>query len=290
MKTTTVLRMASLAAMFSASAWLVSCSGDDGAVGPAGKDGSNGTNGTNGTNGANGVNGVGYNQAISRGNVLLILDGKRPDGVAFKDTIDFRYAPSDLQFSNFYHGNAFSDDDTTSEFSIKRFQSWDGEGDTYYDENDPTGTLHSDAGTALDSKGTLLARYFEISTSYALVEFPAEKKYFEFNMDANYSLFPEDMQGKLVGDGEHFTDSTFTQFTDFIGADGVQKYNITFTCPADGNSTGYDLKITAIADLKLAQVVQNTNTKRFSTSTNANGRTATTTAKKVAKTFMKSMN
>jgi hypothetical protein len=289
--TTTLFRLASVAAVLAASAWLVSCSGDDGAVGPAGKDGTNGTNGTNGENG------VGFDDAIAKGNIVLILDGKRPDGVAFKDTLDFRFAPTSPRYSSvevysFINGEG----ETAQEYNgyyanIKRFQSWDGSGDGYYDENGEAGTVRSEVRSETDPAGNPSRQYFWLGTNAATVEFPAEKKYFELYIDSYFDNYINEAGEWEVWGGYGIADSTITTFTKTIAADHKLTYNITYTVPADYNSTGYDLKVTAVANVNLFEQIESNGGSRSSqTKNNSTGRTAAAPSEKVTKAVMKSLN
>jgi len=268
-KATTTFKLASVAVAIAASAFLASCSGDDGAVGPAGKDGTNGTNGTNG---------VGFDDAITRGNILVILDGKRPDGVAFKDTLNFRFAPSSPRYSYF---STYSEGDTYTDVYAKRYQSWDGSGDPYNDET--TGTVYT--WTTAGLEGTKLTyQSLEVDLEEAYVEFPAEKKYFELNVDSYISNYLNSETGVWENNYSYnFGDSTITS-VDTKVTNGAYKYNFTYVVPANNNSTGYDLKMTAIADLKLDEQMYNPNGKRTQ-NTSSNGRAAGS----VAKAVMKSM-
>ncbi len=106
--------------------FLANCEGEDGATGPAGEngidgvdgiDGENGPDGNAGENGTNGENGVGFDELVQYGSISLTLDGKRPDGVPFKDTAIFKYTPIDPKFNVFYLKRGFID------FSATRFLS-----------------------------------------------------------------------------------------------------------------------------------------------------------------------
>src|SRR4051812_2009107 len=90
-------------AIVSIASLIAGCKGKDGDPGPAG---TNGTNGTTGTNGTNGTNGTGFDEATKNGNIMIYLDGTRPDGIAFKDTLDFRFCPTNVgQYSVAYTYN-----------------------------------------------------------------------------------------------------------------------------------------------------------------------------------------
>jgi len=270
--TTTNLKLASLTVAIAAAAFLASCSGDDGAVGPAGKDGTNGTNGTNG---------VGFEEAISRGNVLIILDGKRPDGLAFKDTVNFRFAPGSPRYSSF---QSYSDDYNYTDTYIKRYQGWDQSGDPY-NEDYTTGTLYSWTTVGLDAN-VLKYQYLNFEFDHVYIEFPAENKFFDLDFESYISNYVDSETGQWeTYYSYNFGDSTITSFTNAI-TNGAFKYNIGFTVPADNNSTGYDLKVTAIGDLTLEQQMYNPNQGGRL----ASNRTAAPEPKKVEKAVMKSMN
>ncbi len=92
--------------------------------------------------------------------------------------------------------------------------------------------------------------------------------------------------------GYSVSDSTINSFTKVIAADHKLAYNVSYTVPADYNSTGYDLKVTAIANTNLFEQIENGEGGRssFSKKSNSTGRTSATTSEKVAKASMKPLN
>jgi hypothetical protein len=95
--------------------------------------------------------------------------------------------------------------------------------------------------------------------------------------------------GEWHSSGYNFSDSTITSITKQVGTNGAFGYNVSFTVPAEGNSTGYDLKITAIANVTVFEEIENNTKKRVPHPSN-NGRVTVPESKKVAKAVMKSTN
>ncbi len=85
---------------------------------------------------------------------------------------------------------------------MKRFQSWDGSGDGYYDETGELGTIRSEAQCESDSvTGNLSYQYFWLRTYAANVEFPAEKKYFELDLRSYFENYKNQTTGEWEVDG-----------------------------------------------------------------------------------------
>lgn len=257
----------SLTVLFFAACMVAACSGDEGEPGPAG------TNGTDGKDGADGID-VAYEEAISRGNVLLILDGTRPDGIAFKDTIDFRFS-TDWTASRLYRNDAPTDD--YNEVSLRRRQSID----VQYGEGE-MGVLNSYSEGFLESGEEGV--YSNVDVYYPTIAFPQEKKYFQL-----YASF----WFQRYFDGEGFVESgtlvegTVASYKRIVGTDGKFSYKISGTVPSEYNNTGYDLNVTVVTDVVVYEQLQNMTNERIGSST-SNGRTAPAT-KKVARAEMQSM-
>ena len=260
----------SLTVLFFAACMVAACSGDEGEPGPAG---------TNGTDGKDGKD-VAYDEAISKGNVLLILDGTRPDGIAFKDTIDFRFATADWNTSSLYRNDAPTDD--YNQVSLRRRQSIDmqfGEGEY--------GVLNAYSEGYLE--GGEEGVYSNVTAYYPTIAFPQEKKYFQLYASFWFQRYFDSEAGEFVEPGT-LVDGAVTSYKRIVGADGKFSYKINGTVPAGDNNTGYDLKVTVIADALVYEQLQNNSDKNNGRigSSKSNGRTAPA-IEKVAKAEMQSM-
>jgi len=213
---------------------LVNCKGDAGDPGPAGAPGTNGTDGTDGTNG------VGFSDAIAKGSITIYLDGTRPDGVAFKDTVTFPYSSNNMDYSYaYFYEPADSDVDT----GIKRYAGFNGmnsnESDYAYAESEVW--FRTEAATKHDTSKYFWG-YFNFDVS-----FPAEGKYFTLQSYSNpYFDSYYNSDGSTSQDG-NVTDSTFTGYK-YDSVSGGLKYKVGFTMAAGDNSSGYDLKVTYVTD------------------------------------------
>jgi hypothetical protein len=236
---------------------LVNCKGDAGDPGPAGAPG------TNGADGADGTNGVGFDDAVSRGGVTVYLDGTRPDGVAFKDTLNFAYSSSNLGNSSSYF-DAPADSDV--ETGIQRYLGYNGQNDnsawTW------VGTevwFNSAPATKKDT-----SKYIDFEV-YAPVTFPKEGKYFQLVIGACYNGCYDDAYFGIdyANDGTaqsytgNVSDSTFTGYKYDTISGGLQ-YKSKFTVPDYGNSTGYSLKVTVVTDATVYRTIYNPNDERKS--------------------------
>jgi hypothetical protein len=256
----------SLTVLFFAACMVAACSGDEGEPGPAG---------TNGTDGTDGID-VGYEEAISKGNILLVLDGTRPDGIAFKDTIDFRFASTEGGASSIYRGDG---DDDYNEVRLNRRQSIDVQlGEGQY------GTIYSYTTSSLEGGEEEVSS--QISVYYPTIAFPQEKKYFQLYFYFNFQRYFDSEAGELLESGD-LLDGAVTSYKRSVGTDGKFSYKISGTVPQSNNNTGYDLNVTVIADAIVYEEIQNNNSERIGSS-KANGRTAPAT-EKVAKAEMQSM-
>lgn len=117
--------------MLSVGMVMVSCSdGEDGVDGVDGTNGLNGINGTDGKNGAdgtngedgqNGDNGVGYEELAKYGQITANMEGIRPDGEAFQDSVIYRYTA--VEGSSIASFNSVSVSDNITSFKTRRFLS-----------------------------------------------------------------------------------------------------------------------------------------------------------------------
>lgn len=94
--------------------------------GDPGVTGEQGEPGKNGENGKDGENGVGFEEATQYGNITLSLDGRRPDGEAFKKDLDFKFTP--VGVSGLTSSSVVDTEENTRIFTIRRFYSTVAEG------------------------------------------------------------------------------------------------------------------------------------------------------------------
>jgi hypothetical protein len=278
-----ILKWSSLFSLFLAATLMVSCQGDDGAIGPAGTSGTNGTNGTSGTNGTNGTNGkdgLGFKDALAYGKITVEFVGQRPDGVDFTHTVEFPYAPSDLRSSALYRAAAPSDDH--NQVSLTRYQEGiDGplnnnEGSSYYSCTAYSNISNTEGVYEIEFDGAS----FETS-----VEFPDEKAYFNLGGYTYYFGKYIDESGNPYYGG-YLNDAEIISFPTNPGNTGKITFKYTGTVPSSYNSTGYDLKVTVTADVSIVENIGKGNQEgRISAAPKSNGKEASQ-SKKIAKVQM----
>lgn len=181
--------------------------------GPAGADGTNGTNGTTG---------VGFDEAVKNGNIVVYFDGKRPDGVAFKDTIDFRFAPASLDYSSVY---VYDVDD--NDFYVRRYSGMD-----FYIDSEESDDNYADMDLEVyTGDGTNYYLYLDLRADISTAEF----KYFQID---NY-LYNTDGSNYL---NENFSGYSYDP--------GTGKFKVTFSCTIDGgnNETTFPLNVKFVVD------------------------------------------
>lgn len=267
--------LASLATLAFAAILVAGCSGDDGAPGPAGTNGTNGTNGTAGTNGTNGTNGAGFDEAIAKGNIILYLDGTRPDGVAFKDTIDYRFASTDPDDSRFYD-DTDEGEESDIETYVMRYKGYDATGGGlgiysygwYYNDTDPK------------------SQEVEVYLNNTVIEFPEEHKYFDLNMDYVYLDKYFNTESETVETETNLSEPDFASFTFDVATTGKVAYKFSGIVAGGSNSTGSDLKITVVANASVVQSIEAISEGGDRHQKSENGRTASV---KIAKAVMQSM-
>lgn len=237
--------------------------------------------GDQGPAGTDGTNGVGFEEALEKGNVLVYLDGTRPDGVAFKDTLDFRFSSSDLNYSYLYRYDPPSDSDNYT--YLKRYLGFNAGGGYYDDPEGGYAETWSEVWFYSPNAGdTSIWVELGLNTSIA---FPEDHKYFDLD-DYYYFASYHDEVGEEYSYG-NVTDSTFTAYS-YTGSTGSLKYKASFTVPADYNSSGYDLKVTYITDATVYESLTEYNDGR-SKSKSASTERIAVEPKKVAKAVMKDM-
>jgi hypothetical protein len=246
---------------------LAGCKGDQGDPGPTGANGATGATGAtgttgatgaNGTNGIDGTNGLGFDEAVANGGFSVILDGKRPDGVAFKDTLDFRY--SDSNGDNSSISRYITDSDSDNYANIQRYLG--AVSSPYYWDNNNVGNIES--RIQVTSEGDTL-RYSYLSLSVS-VKFPSDHMYFD--MDDSYYFDETNWD-----EGVNVTDSTLTNYS-YASSTGSIKYTVGYTVPAGNNATGYELKVTAIVDAFVYQQLSSEEALRGPSHNSSGGRKA----------------
>ncbi|WP_025740571.1 hypothetical protein [Aquimarina pacifica] len=74
--------------------FFLNCEGEDGTDGTSsfGASGINGIDGTNGVDGVDGENSASYEELTQYGSISILIEGKRPDGVDFSKTEEFKFS------------------------------------------------------------------------------------------------------------------------------------------------------------------------------------------------------
>ena len=250
---------------------IAGCTGEDGAPGPDGADGADGANGKNGTDGKDGD---GFDEAIAKGSIILVLDGVRPDDKAFKDTIYYRYAPTHLYYSSFTNDtNVEAGEISATSTHLERYQSLDGTGSAYANSR---GFWYNAAGPKLVN--------FNFGTENTIVAFPAEHKF--FSLYASISIdqyYNSDTQ--QVDTETNLDNLVITSYTYDAATTGKVAYRYSGTMPVGNNSTGHDLKVTVIVDASVYGGIQG----ESSGGDRHQGGSGRTAVQKVAKAEMQSM-
>jgi hypothetical protein len=183
-----------------------------------GDPGKAGTNGTNGTSGTNGTDGAAYDQAVKNGSIIIYLDGKRPDGVAFKDTINYLFSSSNLTYSYVEPGDSYTN------FRTRRFQGMDClTVDNYVD-------ITLDVDTVEDVTN------FYINCDLHASVTTSDFQYFDLN-DYFYN-----------SDGANITNPAFTAYS-FDASTSRLKYKFSFDVASNYNSTDYPLNVSGVVDV-----------------------------------------
>ena len=256
--------LGSLLMLLFAAVLMVACTGEQGEPGPAGPNGKDGTDGLAGKDGAkgadgtNGANGVGFDEAISKGKIVVELAGKRPDGIAFTRTIEFPYAPTDLYFSSLQKGGEGGD-----QVYLKRFLKYDGvsalepwsEGWSYY--------YASRSFSSPSVQNGVYNLNFQHVYFAAPIEFPEEKKYFNLDIfgyegDFYFTKYIESEGGTPVYDG-YLTEPNIESYTAPPAANGKFIYKYSGIISGDNNSSGYDLHVVVTADVTVYEQIQHIN-------------------------------
>jgi len=217
---------------------LANCKGEDGAVGPAG------TNGTNGTNGTDG-----FSEATQDGKIVIYLNGTRPDGKAFKDTIEYKYSPTDAYTNSYAY--IYSSDEYDVETHVRRFLAMD------YDYGNSDESEDSYARIQLELSlinGDTTFNYFGL---YINSDITFKNDHTFFRMDDTFESWANTESSITDFDVKAYKYDTLT---------GKLTYKFEFTSPqysgcdycGYGNSTGYDLKVSGYVDATVYRQYDNT--------------------------------
>jgi hypothetical protein len=216
-------------AFIAMAAIFLGCKGDDGAVGPVGLTGDKGDKGTTGDNGK------GFDEAAKDGNILIYLDGTRPDGIAFKDTLNFKFSPTSVDDYSYAEtdGTGANYDQYTY---VGRFLGMDN-----YNADDS----YSELGLRefIDSESLDTVKYFYLYIYSDVLT--SDFKYFRLD-DYYYSNWYGTTNTQ---------DSTFTGYQ-YDASKGSIKHKFKFTSPAGNNSTGYDLNVSGVVDATVYQSIE----------------------------------
>jgi hypothetical protein len=227
-------RIGSFAILLVAAGLAASCSGDDGDPGVVG---------------TNGTEGVGFAEAVSKGGIILIVDGTRPDGVAFKDTVDFRFAGSNPNYSGLSRMNPASD--VFNSVNLLRFQSMD----DMLNSNNELGYIYSSSVGALQDESPNESMGIQLQVNGVTIKSPTENTYFMLNFGTSFSHYYDAETGEGPIEEGNLVDGAFASYKRVVGADGKFEYKVSGTVPAENNNTGRDLKITVIADAIVSEQI-----------------------------------
>jgi hypothetical protein len=197
---------------------------DDGDPGPAG---AQGESGDKGENGKDGENGVGFDEATQYGNIVLSLDGRRPDGDAFKKDLDFKFTP--VGVNGLTSSSVVETAKTGRIFTIRRFYSTVAEG---LQDNQITMYVH----VSYDGdKPVITSVDFYLRTVITTDDFKF------FTLEDDYGPFT------LSGEKEY----TYDQAT------GNLTLKLNFEVPGDFeyNGTGHDLHVGVTVNVKVFERV-----------------------------------
>lgn len=202
----------------SASFLFTNCA-EDGEPGPAGQDGidgvdgQDGQDGQNGQDGQDGQDGQGFDELLEYGNIMVYLDGTRPDGIAFRDTSNFRFVPIEDISSE----NTVTVTDNISQYRAMRFLSAP---DDIYQYTASRMQL-----TATEDQGNITFDNFNLSFRKDIVT----PDYKVFDMNDTYT---ETNYSNLV-----ISDYSYDQTTNNL------RFSFSFETPASSNDTGHDLNV-----------------------------------------------
>lgn len=208
-----------LQVLFFASLLLAGCKGKDGDPGPTGATGDTGANGAKGDTGSNGV---GFDNATKDGDVAVTFSGKRPDNVNFNAAQDFKYqldasSPGD---DSYVYKNQ---NDGSMEFYVVRYL---GAVDQHYNEN------YVEIQFTVSSTNVVTLGYINVQTS--IID------------GTKYFGVVESDSGTALSISNYSYDS----------ATGTLKFNFGGTYTAS-NSTGYDLTVAGVANVKVYESLNN---------------------------------
>jgi hypothetical protein len=222
------------AGLFVVALLLLNCKGDDGDPGPAGPTGAKGDKGDTGSTGATGV---GFDDAVKYGDITVTFDGKRPDGVAFTKTLDFKFASSNLDYSS------IDATDPNNQYSeLRRFLSLDNTDN--YNGNDDDNVYIEFNNSIVDGVTTPYI-YLDLHSYITTDDF----KY--FRLTGYY----------YNGDGSNFTNFSVTDYS-YNASTGKLFYKFSFTGDHNYNSTGYDLKISGTVNVTVFQRIYDNSDKK----------------------------
>jgi hypothetical protein len=127
------------------------------------------------------------------------------------------------------------------------------------------------------------SQYASLEVHNTMVVFPTEHKYFELNTNFSFEKYYDSESQELVEDG-NLAEGAFASYSFDVATTGKVAYKYSGTIDAESNSTGYDLKVTVVANAtvleSIAEIVNGGDRHQ------SNGRTAST---KMAKAEMQSM-
>jgi len=250
MKTFTFKSSLFTAGLLSLVALLLNCKGDAGAVGPSG---------------------AGFDEATKDGKIVVYLDGTRPDGKAFKDTLEFKFAATYANYNSSAYTNGWGANYNIETY-VKRYLAMD---------NNSNNNTNGDSYVSIDFEASLsgadTVKNFDMYLNTDVTS-ESDHKYFRMNNDEFY------FQTNSSDNG--VTNYAVTAYK-YDTTSGKVSYKFKFTQPYgydacnDGcyyyNSTGYDLNVSGYVDAIVYQNIGNCNCGRKRSNSRAS-KTVTTKA------------
>ncbi len=199
--------------------------GPVGEIGPKGETGDQGPTGATGADGAAGIdgeNGYGYEEALESGYIALVLEGTRPDDVAFEDSLVFQFCPIEMvPYLSTYYYDELNDQ---YEFYLTRFI-----------DNNQEVNLRSDPSTKIIQIGFV---------------------YDGENISVEGASYTEDAVTLVFDDYKIFSIDFYDNPLDYLEADGITNYSfdpetgkvtlkLDIVVPNTVNNTGNELHMVA---------------------------------------------
>jgi hypothetical protein len=203
------------------------CDGEDGDPGAAGSKGEKGDKGDIGDQGA------GFDEAVQYGHIVVRYTGTRSDGLAFDETVDYRFAPlspndDDEESDLFYNSGTISEENVRA-FRVGRFLG-------SIDDSDDRSSVTVGLMRALEGDKEQFD-LFDLLLEAALTT--DDYKYFSIRQNIAEFVSSEDI-----------SEYSYTPTT------GSLKVKIDTTLPGENNETGNELTLSITVDATVFENLQ----------------------------------